>query len=256
MIDRIVIIDPKLRDKFGHHYAYSSALVGAAHAVGLSTIAFVNKQCHPQILAEVEGQPVFSDPPRPKFGNLEYGYAEEWIRINQACREQMAHIPQDAIRENDLIVIHSASPNDFFGLGIWYTGLKTPRPKIVIKFHQPPEYYVTNIEFGIARSLFARSAKIWKDLGGDNVIVASTNDKLTRHITLLSGLQTKTYPNFVLTSDLSATVRSSERPMFFSRAFRRKRESNKSWTSLCLPVQSWMICALLCTFPTQSNSEE
>lgn len=127
---KLIICDPALRNRVGHHAAVADWMARGAHANGLTPLVFANYDCPPGLLApEANTYPVFSD---FLYGNVaDIGLFSHEFRSAVECA---------AAGADDVITLFCATPAMLAGvLPVLLERKPDQRPHIVIRFDRSEE---------------------------------------------------------------------------------------------------------------------
>ena len=146
-IRRLVIIDPGLHSRMGHHYNYVRAVVDAAHRRGLETLVLGPFMAGPDIQQELSVVPVFRI---ATYAPMVWDYSPTASETNPVVQEGQQVLMTNSIvfadllvrasplcRPDDLIFVHTVLENQIMGITQWLGSLpgnERPRSNILLRF--------------------------------------------------------------------------------------------------------------------------
>jgi glycosyltransferase involved in cell wall biosynthesis len=133
---RIVIADPGLLSRSGHHYPYTEAVQRAAVAAGLQTAVWGHKQISPRIAEPLKAKPVFRLGPYGGFFGASCSIGR-CLYSNAITAEDLKGAP-DSIGSDDLVFFHTVSDDQLIAIATWLSEIPEmarPRVEVLLRFH-------------------------------------------------------------------------------------------------------------------------
>jgi hypothetical protein len=133
---RIVLCDPSLITRGGHHYNYVKSLYLAATKIGLEIKVFCASNADPQIVSELDAIPVFNTSVYAVFGVSSGGDVDLYsdLTLSQGVVVGNLHSLIDLInikqylRSRDIVFFHTVNEKQILAISQWLTTF-TPRER-------------------------------------------------------------------------------------------------------------------------------
>jgi glycosyltransferase involved in cell wall biosynthesis len=133
---RIVIADPGLMSRSGHHYPYTEAVSRAANAAGIRTLVWGHKQISPRIAEPLKAKPVFRVGPYGGFFGASCSIGR-CLYSNAITAEDLKGAP-DPVGPDDLVFFHTVSDDQLIAIATWLAEIPEqarPRVEVLLRFH-------------------------------------------------------------------------------------------------------------------------
>jgi glycosyltransferase involved in cell wall biosynthesis len=133
---RIVIADPGLVSRSGHHYPYSEAVARAAAAAGIKAVVWGHKQISPRVSEPLQARPVFRVGPYGGFFGATCSIGR-CLYSNAITAEDLKASP-DLVGLDDLVFFHTVSDDQLIAIAAWLAEIPEsgrPRTEVLLRFH-------------------------------------------------------------------------------------------------------------------------
>jgi glycosyltransferase involved in cell wall biosynthesis len=152
---RIVIADPGLLSRSGHHYPYTEAVSRAATAAGIRTAVWGHKEIAPRIAEPLKAKPVFRLGPYGGFFGASCNIGR-CLYSNAIIAEDLKGAP-DPVGPDDLVFFHTVSDDQLIAIATWLAEIPEParpRVEVLLRFHPEvhadPKSRLASYAIGIA----------------------------------------------------------------------------------------------------------
>ena len=190
----IAILDPSCRARTGHHYSLNKMIVELAAQTGKKTSVFVNRECEPEILREISGEPIFDTSVYVKFESRPDGktiISAINILNHQIFKELMMSAAKFA--SADRIIVTTA--NQWILLGLYWWAEKALRKDqqldIILMF--PPYYPLGNGYRKVLDDYYNNVFGLWNKLGKQHRFISEA-DSITDAYLKLGAAPVETCP--------------------------------------------------------------
>jgi glycosyltransferase involved in cell wall biosynthesis len=132
---RIVIFDPGLKNRSGHHYNYDLAIIEAVKGLGLPVTLYGHRQADdPAAVAELDAQPMFYWSGYDNlFSFLPFPQNVEYEAVIFSL--QLLQFPAHELKAEDVVIFHSLPVEGLYGIALWLDHISRDAiPHIVISF--------------------------------------------------------------------------------------------------------------------------
>jgi glycosyltransferase involved in cell wall biosynthesis len=186
---KIVVLDPGLQSKAGHHFHLDLILKEQARDHGVEdVVVYGYRGMDPVVATELAARPIFdiyiytqvSGPP-------ELAIPEGFNVINRVFAENLTAGVDNSFGPDDLIVVHTVLSYHLVGLYLWYAELPEPRPKLFMILRFPPWFRVEPEQHNLAVSLYQYALSLWGRFPEDRVALAADSPGLAKFYSKLVG---------------------------------------------------------------------
>ena len=114
---RIIIADPGLISRSGHHYPYTESVLRAAAAAGIRAVVWGNKEVNPRVAETLKVKPVFRLGP---YGGITGATSSigRCLYSNALTAEDLKSAP-DVVGPSDLVFFHTVSDDQLIAIATW-----------------------------------------------------------------------------------------------------------------------------------------
>ena len=198
MAIHIHLLQNSLSSFHSHPYGESLAYLEAFKVLGVEASIYANKACAPEIIKQLNAQPIFHCATDSIVDtNALSAEHSEFSQLGHHFGSALdAHLPK-VFSPSDIIYVPYARQNEAHGITLW---LKTvpadKRPKIVLFCYRPEFRWSLNHERTHFEGNFAYWRAVGKELidqvGRQNILLATTDDRLSATLQAASGLNALT----------------------------------------------------------------
>lgn len=180
---RIIILDPGLTGRVGHHYEFNRALIEHARRHGIAAALVGHKDCDAALAAELGVVRGFSLPPYlTHAGPPEFVAPWRWMRLSEGIEQDLDRLSFPALTPADRILLHTAHSGHINGLYRWYARLGPSRPGVCLQMMFPPAFQTAPEDGEVATALLKRALRPWTAIADTPVCLASDNQELAAHL--------------------------------------------------------------------------
>jgi glycosyltransferase involved in cell wall biosynthesis len=191
---RILLLDPGLLNRHGHHFHVDLAIDEACRARGLAATAFANRRVEPEIGEALRAVPLFRAPAYPsRDGARRRDFRRDFDVLNRLVEHDLRR-GGPAPAADDLILVPTARSIHLDGMRRWYERLPAPRPRVCLRLLFEPGFRVAPEEEGPALALTRAQMRAWAGAAGDRLRLAAERRRLAGLYSALSGLPVHVLP--------------------------------------------------------------
>lgn len=185
---RVVIVDLGLLTLAGHHFHHTHAISDALKRRGIASMVLGHTACDDTVASALGVHRIFTASPHVTIEAPAAYYNEtRWIVLNQKIEHDLSQAALPAFDHGDVILMHTETSEQAFGLFQWYSRLPHPRPRMCLQFMFAPGFRVAADDVGVATALYARTLKAWRNVADADVRLAADNPALADRLQELAG---------------------------------------------------------------------
>lgn len=195
---KVVLLDPGLLNRHGHHFHTDLAIYHALEMRGLKPIVLGNRDVEPGIKSAMPVRPVFRATAYPdRDGFLQDGFRSTFDSFNQWVAEDLEATELEQLTEDDLIIVPTVRNIHLDGVFHWYTRLPEPRPRICLRLMFTPVLRTHPDDWDVAVALSKAQLQRWKTVPEDRLILVAETEELSDYFDRLCGLRASVFPLIV-----------------------------------------------------------
>jgi len=194
MAIHIHLLQNSLSSFHSHPYGESLAYLEAFKALGVDASIYANKACTPEIIKHLNAQPIFLYATDSMVdANPSSAEQSEFTQLGHHFGSALTtHLPKE-FSQSDIVYAPYARQNEAHGIALWLRSISADkRPKIVLFCYRPEFRWSLNHE----RTRFNGNFTYWRAVGNElielvgrqNILLATTDDRLSKTLQAASGL--------------------------------------------------------------------
>lgn len=175
---RVLLLDPGLLNRHGHHFHVDLAIHEACAARGVGLTAVGHRRVEPEIRAAMPVRPLFRAPAYPsRDGSRRRSLQRDFEVLNRLVAHDLQRGLAEPLAADDLILVPTARNIHLSGVLTWYERLR-PRPRVCLRLLFEPEFRVEPEEEEMARELTRRQMRSWARIAGGCLTLAAERREL------------------------------------------------------------------------------
>ncbi len=188
------IIDSGLKNRMGHHYHQNKAMAGFLEKKNIPYQIYGAKNIEKDIAEELDVTPLF----RFSLYSVNLGetpgasdYRRDFRDFNQAYFDDLCSLDMSKIKEEDVILLHTANYNQMMGFAKWLQkfGDKMPYVFVILPF---ADFLIRVSNVNIGSELYHEGLSHLPKT--DKILLTSTEDKICRIYSDLAGRDVSIIP--------------------------------------------------------------